>query len=871
MTLPTGSRLGPYEILAPLGAGGMGEVYRARDPRLNRELAIKVLPAAIAKDADFLNRFQGEARAASALNHPNIVTIHDLGSADGVSYILMELIEGKTLRELLDGGPPPLKKTLQIAAQVADGLAAAHARGIVHRDLKPENLMISRDGVVKILDFGLAKSSPLHAGAGADTGSYEAVATQPGSVLGTVGYMSPEQATGRSVDFRSDQFSFGTILYEMITGKRAWKRNSAAETLTAIIREEPHPPIATVVPGAPVALRWIVDRCLAKEPDERYGSTRDLARDLTTLKDHLSEISGVDVQADGRRRPSRVRRARSHRRSQRRGVGSRPSARASAPRQRAAAAAAQLDPGGLPSRRRLVGPLCSGWPDDRLQRRLGRRSGAPVLDASGIDRHAHARSAPGKLLSISSKSELAFVRNQTFMTLLLQPGILVRAGLEGGIGRDLLEHVQAADWSPDGTQLAVARNVDGKVRLEYPLGKTIYETRSPISDVRISRDGTWIAFLERVESGVVVAAIRVSDGSRRVLTEGWFTAAGLAWSADGREIWFTPQKQVRDSSPPLLAVSLSGKQREVVRAPGQLRLYDIAPDGRLLLARWDLQVGVRGFSTSTGHERELSATDDSMLSDLSSDGRTVLLYDRHALVLRATDGSPPLRLGEGYDGARLSPDGKSVLAVSREGPRYPVLIPVGAGEVRPIETETECEGVEWFPDGKRILCKIPNPNGPFRLFIIEVASGKVTAVKIAEDAARSFDEGAFQAESATLSPDGAYLAGVGGGGDILILPLAGGEARRIAGTLTGLDGLARPVGWTSDGRHLFIHHVGDLPDKAQRLEIATGRLEPWRDLTLEDPAGLLRINPVRVAPDGRSWAYSYIRVLSNLYVVDGLK
>ena len=291
------------------------------------------------------------------------------------------------------------------------------------------------------------------------------------------------------------------------------------------------------------------------------------------------------------------------------------------------------------------------------------------------------------------------------MTLLLQPGILVRPGWRGHRSRPARTRSGGGLVSRR-TQLAVARNFDGKVRLEYPLGKAIYETRSPISDVRISRDGTWIAFLERVESGVVVAAIRVSDGSRRVLTEGWFKAAGLAWSADGREIWFTPQKQVRDSSPPLLAVSLSGKQREVVRAPGQLRLYDIAPDGRLLLARWDLQVGVRGFSTSTGHEREFSATDDSMLSDLSSDGRTVLLYDRHALVLRATDGSPPLRLGEGYDGARLSPDGKSVLAVPREGPRYPVLIPVATGELRPIETETECEGVEWFPDGKRILCKI---------------------------------------------------------------------------------------------------------------------------------------------------------------------
>ena len=309
MTLRPGSRLGPYEIVGPLGAGGMGEVYRVRDPRLHRELAIKVLPAAIAKDADFLNRFQGEARAASALNHPNIVTIHDLGSADGVSYIVMELRRGEdAARAARRGAAAAQEDAPDRGPGRGRALPPPTRAGIVHRDLKPENLMVSRDGVVKILDFGLAKSSPLHAGEGADTGSYEAVATQPGSVLGTVGYMSPEQATGRSVDFRSDQFSFGTILYEMITGKRAWKRNSAAETLTAIIREEPHPPIATVVPGAPVALRWIVDRCLAKEPDERYGSTRDLARDLTTLKDRLSEISGVDVQADGRRRPSRVRR-----------------------------------------------------------------------------------------------------------------------------------------------------------------------------------------------------------------------------------------------------------------------------------------------------------------------------------------------------------------------------------------------------------------------------------------------------------------------------------------------------------------------------------------------------------------------------------
>jgi Tol biopolymer transport system component len=698
------------------------------------------------------------------------------------------------------------------------------------------------------------------------------VATQPGSVLGTVGYMSPEQASGRSLDFRSDQFSFGTILYEMVTGKRAWKRNSAAETLTAIIREDPQPPIATAAPGTPTALRWIVDRCLAKEPDERYASTRDLARDLATVKNHLSEISVTDLPVGGARRLS--------------------------PRKRDARAfligflgAVALGAGILlaPRLRGTEKPALPNWtqigfrrgtvwsgrfaPDGQTIVYSAAWDGEPVRIFSTRPGSTDTRTLDlpsGKLLAISSNSELAFVRNPRFVTLLYQPGTLVRAGLEGGVGRDLLENVQAADWSPDGTQLAVARNVDGKVRLEYPIGKKIYEADTPISDVRISRDGVWIAFFERGGAGVALSAVRVSDGSRRVLSEGWFTAAGLAWSADGREIWFTPAKQVRDSSPPLLAVSLSGKIREIVRGPGQLRLYDIASDGRLLLARWDAQVGVRGFSPSTGHEREFSATDDSMLSDLSSDGRTVLLYDRHALFLRMTDGSPPLRLGEGYRSARLSPDGRQVLAVPSQGPNYPVLVPVGAGEVRQIGTETECEGVGWFPDGKRILCTIPNPHGRFRLIVIEVASGKATELKI-DEAASDFDEGESLGDSIALSPDGTRVAGVGHGGDILILPLAGGAAQRIAATVTGLDATARPVGWTSDGQHLFVHRVGDVPGRDQKLDLATGRLEPWRDLTPEDPAGLTRINPVRVAPDGRSWAYTYIRVLSNLYVVDGLK
>jgi len=469
---------------------------------------------------------------------------------------------------------------------------------------------------------------------------------------------------------------------------------------------------------------------------------------------------------------------------------------------------------------------------------------------------------PAKLLAISARSELAFLRNPRFATMLYQPGTLVRAGLEAGAGRDLLENVLAADWSPDGSQLAVAREVEGKTRLEYPIGTKLYEGFRPIGDVRISRDGAWIAFFEREDSGVSLVAVRVSDGSRRVLSEGWFTAEGLAWTPDSREIWFTPQKQVRDISPPILAVTLAGKRREVFRGPGQLRLHDIARDGRLLVARWDVQVGLRGSSPSATHERELAATDDSTLSDLSSDGRTVLVYDRNSLFLRPTDGSPPVRLGEDTRGARMSPDGKWVLALPTKAPQYPLLVPVGAGDIRRVENQTECEYVEWFPDGKRILCEIPDPNGPFRIFVIESDSGKTTKLEIAAEAAADFDE------AGPVSPDGSLVAGIGRSGDTWILPLAGGRPRRFP---AGAAGARRPVGWSADGRQIFCVVIGDAPGKTQKLDLATGRAEAWKDLGPEDPAGLSRISPVRVEADGRAWAYTHIRVLSNLYLVEGMR
>ena len=287
MALPVGARLGSFEILGLLGAGGMGEVYRARDERLGREVAIKVLASGYLSDPEQLRRFAGEARTASSLNHRNIVTIFEIGQSDGQPFLAMELIAGQTLRKVASGGLLPMRGALDIMVQVAEGLSAAHEASLVHRDLKPENVMVARDGAVKILDFGLAK---LFGEAASGELARSLSKTSTGIVVGTASYMSPEQARGHAVDFRSDQFCFGLILYEVLAGRKAFARASAVQTLTAIIEEEPEP-LGPLNPKVPPPLLWIVERCLSKQPEERYAATRDLARELKQVRDNLSRLT----------------------------------------------------------------------------------------------------------------------------------------------------------------------------------------------------------------------------------------------------------------------------------------------------------------------------------------------------------------------------------------------------------------------------------------------------------------------------------------------------------------------------------------------------------------------------------------------------
>jgi len=537
MSLVAGTRLGPYEVLAPLGAGGMGEVYRARDIRLGREVALKVLPAEVSSDPERLRRFEREARSASALNHPSIVTVYEFGRADSLSYISMELVEGQTLRELLSSGPSPVKKALSMACQVADGLARAHAAGIVHRDLKPENVMVSRDGLIKILDFGLAKLTEPEGGPGGESRTASLVGTEAGVVLGTVGYMSPEQAAGKPVDFRSDQFSFGSILYELATGKRAFQKGSAVQTLSAIIQDDPKP-VGEVNPQTPAPLSWIVERCLAKDPEDRYASTRDLAHELQTVRDHLSEI-GRSEQVVPAQRP---------------------------PRGWSRLVAAPLLVGlGLA----LGAALALLWKG----RTASQVPAIRYLTHSGRD-SSPAASPDGRTVAFSSDRDGQ--RRIWLKQLSSGDEVSLTAG-EDDFPR----------FSPDGSAILFSRTESGRTSL-YRMASLGGEPRKLVDDVISgdwSPDGRQVAYLRwRVSGGVTSAAIGIAaaadgGGARQIARFDNLTLMHPRWSPDGRSIAAIETPLQGGGIPSsVFVVGVDGKGKRPVSPPGAV--------GQLSAAVW---------------------------------------------------------------------------------------------------------------------------------------------------------------------------------------------------------------------------------------------------------------------------------------------
>lgn len=627
MNLSAGTRLGPYEVLSPLGAGGMGEVWKARDTRLNRIVAIK------SSKTEFSERFEREAHAVAALNHPNICQLYDVGP----NYLVMEFVEGAPV-----SAPDSARRLADLAVQIADGLAAAHAAGVIHRDLKPDNILVARDGRVKILDFGLAKaaaSAPSH-----DDATRTANLTNPGSTVGTVAYMSPEQARGNvELTVQSDQFSFGLVLYELASGRRAFGRGSAAETMTAIIREDAAPLPAST----PAPLRWIIDRLLSKDPSDRYDSTRDLYRELRQARDRLSEVSAAVVAASHPKRTSLVPILAGAIAIAAAGIllWIEWPATSTIPTftrlsfRRGAVWSARFSSDGKTV---LYSAAWDGHPMQLFSTRLGSRESS-TIGPPGAD-----------LLAISSSDEMALGLSRRFVGSYLQSSTLARQSLAGGSPHELLEDVNWADWSPDSKTLAIVRDAGGANSLEFPAGTVVHRTPGWIGNVRISPDGQHLAFIEHLARAGDQGSVFVTDreGRTEAHADNWDSVQGLAWPPVGREVWFTGT--YTGGSRALYSLSLSGKVRLMARIPDPLRLEDVSRSGQVLLVRDYLRMGIMALAPGAKEPADISWMDFSGLRGLTRDGSQALFDETGdggrltgEIYFRKTDGSPPVDLGPG--------------------------------------------------------------------------------------------------------------------------------------------------------------------------------------------------------------------------------
>jgi eukaryotic-like serine/threonine-protein kinase len=852
MSLAVGERIGRYEILAPLGFGGMGEVYYARDPQLERPVAIKVLTASRDATSLQLERFQREARAIARITHAHICTIHDVGEVDGVPFLVMELLDGETLAEHLERGPLPMDRALIAAGQIADALDAAHKKGVVHRDLKPGNVMLTASGV-KLLDFGLAK---LRDAEGADAIGLSTMSlrlTEQGTILGTVPYMSPEQVEGRELDARTDIFSLGAILYEMTSGRPAFEGRSAASLISAILTQDPKP-LSSVLPDVPPGVDRVLKKCLAKDPDERWQSAADLTAALLWIRDDSS--AHRDIPLANRR----------HRHSWTALVTALTSGAAAG-----SMAMWMLASPGDPTR--ASAPISEFIP---LTFRTGSVSaarfapdGETVIYSAAwggedyalfMTRRGSAESRPlgipgAKLLGVSSTGDLVFIRGRHEAVKLLAPtstGTLARVAMTGGAPREILDDVIAADWTPSG-DLAVVR----RGQVEFPLGTTIHGPHR-FSYVRIAPDGQRLALVEGPD---IVVLDR--SGKKTMLSSGWGEMTTLAWSPSGDEVWFAAGSR-RNEAWALRAVSLTGKERVVLPSPGAgIAVLDVFRDGRALISTRVGKMGCSCLPPGQVQSRELSWLDGSAPEALSADGGSLLLSEllrgageKGSIYLRKTDGSDAIRLGDGY-GEDLSPDGKWALTTEVAGRRHWILVPTGPGSPKTLPPGPLVGRLEanFLPNGRQIVFGGREKDRGARIYLQDIDSGSIRAISPENVVTRGL-----------ATPDSRYVIGRQNG---RVFKYAVDESTSIP--LTYLDSDDVPLQWSSDESVLYVQRMGTWPPAVDRVNTTTGKRERWKIIQPADPSGVDSILRILITPDGKSYCHDYVRLLSELSIVEGLK
>ena len=849
MRVNVADRFGPYEIVRPISSGGMGEVYLARDTRLERDVALKMLPADRAGNWEYHQRLLQEARAAGALSHPNILAIYDVGTDSRCPFLVTELVDGVTLRYEIDRGRVPIRRLLDIAVQIAEGLAAAHDAGIVHCDLKPENIMITRDGRTKILDFGLAQAN-----AGRGAGPQEQ--TDVGMVAGTPSYVSPEQGCGRVVDFRSDQFSFGIVLYEMAAGRHPFRRETGVQTIAAIIEDEPRP-LAEAHAATPAPLRWMVERCLAKDPLHRYAATADLARDLSMLRTHLSEADAAPLMSTPRRWRRRVGQAALvfllaagalvWGFGERLGIGvSRPISYERLTFRPGAVHSARFAPDG----ETVV--YSASWgrnPNELFSTRLG----SPESRSLG---HGNV-----SVLAVSSLGEMAVALNPSHRGEFVQ-GTLARVGLSGTAPRPLLPNVVAADWTPDGKGLGVVHVKGGVYYVEFPIGQQLYKTTDRILSLRFSPDGQRLAMF----AGSSVSVLDL-HGARQELSTGWSYGNQVAWSPDGKEVWFSASELVPTSpTAKLFAVTLDGKLRPLDAAPVGMNLLDVSPAGDVLLRAGSGSKGMRFNAGATGDETDLTWLDWGLVADLSADSKLLLFTEGghagqrgRAAYVRRTDAAPAFRLSDGTAHA-FSPDGTLALITRPvDGVHRLVSVPTGTGQEQTLTPPTfNCVSADWLDDG-RIVVVARESGRPARTFVLNADGSGRRALTPPE------------VEGTLVSRNGLWLLARRKPEPYVLYPMDGGKPTPIP----GLDAVDDPIGWTADSRSIFVRRdyqptALDIVEVFQ-VDVGTGRRKPWGRIRPTEFTRIADLLPVAIGRDGRSFAYTYIRGSQNLYLARGLR
>ena len=878
-----GRRLGPYEITDKLGEGGMGEVYRATDSKLKRDVAIKVLPAAFVADKERLARFEREAQLLAQLQHPNIASVYGLEESDGVRALVMELVPGPTLAERLERGALPVEESIAIARRIAEALEAAHEKGIVHRDLKPQNIKAALDGTVKVLDFGLAKAmDPVSSSSSAaDVARSPTMMNSPtltamhgtalGVILGTAAYMSPEQAKGASVDKRADIWAFGVVLYEMLSGRRLFAGETAPETLAEVLKSEID--FGKLAEPTPAAIRRLLRHLLERNPKNRL---HDIA-DARIVLDEVIRGDGTLERASAGATPPR-------------GVTR---------RERVAwlAAAALAVIAGVAVAAGVVAWRAIGAPIEKP--RFEKLTFAPqfisnarfapdgrtiVLSAAREgntselfirhpqDPQPRAVGRPdAQLLAVSSKGELALLTRARFQSHRTYSGTLARMPLTEASPREVLHDVTAADWSPDGAELAIIREVEGMSRLEHPIGKVLAESTGYLSDLRVSPRGDRIAYMPHAFPGDNRGRVVVIDRAGAVVATSpeYWGEEGLAWTAGGEEVLFSasmggPEYAIR-------ALAMDGTVRDVLSVPTGLIVHDATPSGRLLVSTHLERNVVFARFAGASEERELPWLDQSVNPVLSRDGRSVTFADQsqlsgslYSVLFRAADGSMPVRLGDG-SACDISPDGASVLSVVMDDPPRLMIYPTGAGEPRDISgagfVAYVYETARFFRDGRSVVFCGTESGKASRCYVRDLAAGSARAVT---------PEGT---SGISVSADGATALARGPDGRFRRFPL---DPRRSAGEGAGvpvpsLDRRDEIIQWEANGGSVLVYRPTEIPVRVDRLDLASGQRTLVRVLAPADRVGIYSIGSISFSDDERSYAYDMGRLVGTLFAVEGVR